>query len=77
MAESEEHRIDLERAAKYDRLGVDKALRVLWSAMERKRLVGLDQFLPTLDRIVNNESYMHTARAKAAELAEAIRAAKP
>ncbi len=77
MAESEEHRIDLERAAKYDRLGVDKALRVLWSAMERKRLVGLDQFLPTLDRIVNNESYMHTARAKAAELAEAIRAVKP
>ena len=45
--------------------------------MERKRLVGLDQFLPTLDRIAKNESYMHTARAKAAELAEAIRAAKP
>ncbi len=77
MAESEEHRIDLERAAKYDRLGVDKALRVLWSAMERKRLVGLDQFLPTLDRIANNESYMHTARQKAAELADAIRATKP
>jgi hypothetical protein len=73
MAESAQNRIDLERAAKYDRLGVDKALRVLWAAMDRKRLVGLDQYLPMLDRIANNESYMHTARAKAAEMAETIR----
>lgn len=73
MAESAQERIDLERAAKYDRLGVDKALRTLWSAMDRKRLVALDQFLPMLDRIANNDSYMHTARTKAAELAETIR----
>jgi hypothetical protein len=77
MAESAQHRIELERAAKYDRLGVDKSLRLLWSAMDRKRLVGLDQYLPMLDRIANNESYMHTARAKAAEMAESIRANKP
>ncbi len=77
MAESAQHRIDLERAAKYDRLGVDKALRVLLDAMDRKRLVGLEQYLPMLDRIANNESYMHTARAKAAELAEAIRKPMP
>jgi hypothetical protein len=77
MAESAQHRIDLERSAKYDRLGVDKALRLLWSAMDRKRLVALDQYLPMLDRIANNESYMHTARAKAAEMAESIRATKP
>src|ERR1041384_4541984 len=43
MSESAQHRIDLERAAKYDRLGVDKSLRLLWSAMDRKRLVALDQ----------------------------------
>jgi hypothetical protein len=77
MAESAAHRIDLERAAKYDKLGVDKAVRLLSSALDRKRLVGLEQFLPMLDRIANNESYMHTARARAAEIAEAIRAAKP
>jgi hypothetical protein len=73
MAESAAHRIDLERAAKYDKLGVDKAIRLLSYAMERKRVVGLDQYLPMLDRIANNESYMHTARARAAELAEMIR----
>ena len=77
MSESAQHRIDLERAAKYDKLGVDKALRLLWSAMDRKRLVGLEQYLPMLDRIVNNDTYMHTARAKAAEMAESIRANKP
>jgi hypothetical protein len=75
MSESAQERIDLERAAKYDRLGVDKALRTLWSALDRKRLVAAEQYLPMLDRIANNESYMHTARTKAAEIAETIRGA--
>lgn len=76
MAESAEHRIDLERAAKYDHLGVFKALTLLESALERGRLVAPDQFLPILDRVAKNESYMHTARARAAEIAETIRAAQ-
>jgi hypothetical protein len=46
MAESAQLRTELERAAKYDRLGVDKALRQLWAAMDRKRLVATDQYLP-------------------------------
>ena len=75
MAESAEHRIDLERAAKYDHLGVFKALTLLESALERGRLVAPDQFLPILDRVAKNENYMHTARARAAEIAEAIRGA--
>jgi hypothetical protein len=73
MAESAQGRMLLESSAKYDRLGVDKALRQLWASMDRKRLVALEQYLPMLDRIANNESYMHTARSKAAELAETIR----
>ena len=77
MGESAEHRIELERTAKYDRLGVLKSLLLLESAMDRKRLVGMDQYLPMLDRIAKNESYMHTARARAAEIAEAIRNPKP
>ena len=77
MAESAQHRILLESSAKYDRLGVDKALRQLLSAMDRKRLVAVEQYLPMLDRIANNDSYMHTARAKAAEIAEWIRKGAP
>ena len=77
MAESAQHRIDLDRAAKNDRLGVVKALSLLGSALERKRLVGLEQYLPMLDRIAKNENYMHTARARASEIAESIRNPKP
>jgi hypothetical protein len=77
MGESAQHRIELERTAKYDRLGVLKALLLLESAMDRKRLVGMDQFLPMLERIARNESYMHAARERAAEIAEAIRNPKP
>jgi hypothetical protein len=76
MAESAEHRIELERTAKYDRLGVVNALMLLESALERDRVVAPEQFLPLLDRIVANENYMHTARARAAEIAEGIRAMK-
>ena len=77
MAESAQHRINLDRAAKYDKLGVVKALNLLASAVERKRVVGLEQYLPTLDRIIKNESYMHTARARASEIAEFIRGGVP
>ena len=65
------------RAAKYDKLGVFKALSLLGSAIERKRVVGLEQYLPTLDRIIKNDSYMHTARTRASEIAEFIRSSMP
>ncbi len=74
MAESEEHLIDLERAAKYDHLGVDSALQGLAAALDNDRIVSPEQFLPMLDRIAKNETvYMHQSRARAAEMAEAIR----
>jgi hypothetical protein len=77
MAESAQHRDNLERAAKYDHLGVMHALDLLASAYERKRLVAIEQFLPILDRVAKNETYMHQARALAAELAESIRKGQP
>jgi len=73
MAESALRRADLERAAKYDHLGVDKALDQIYASMEEGHLVALEQFLPMLDRIAKNETYMHQSRAKAAEVAEFIR----
>lgn len=73
IAESEQHLINLERAARYDKLGVNKALLLLQSALERKRLVALDQYLPMLDRIAKNESYLNMARERARGLADFIR----
>jgi len=76
MAESAQREIDLERAAKYDKLGVPRSLLLLRVAFDKKRLIGLEQYLPLLDRIIKNESYMHTAREQAGELADLIRADK-
>jgi hypothetical protein len=77
MAESAEHRFNVERAAKYDHLGLIDAMNLLASAYERKRLVAVAQFLPILDRVAKNDAYMHSARALAAEMAEDIRRAQP
>ncbi|HKW99280.1 MAG TPA: hypothetical protein VJN43_16185 [Bryobacteraceae bacterium] len=76
IAETEQRLIYLEREAKYDKLGVNNALLLLQSSFDHKRLVAPQQFLPMLDRVVKNESYMHMARERAAGLADAIRAAK-
>jgi hypothetical protein len=76
IIESEQHFVNLERAVKYDKLGVLKALLLLETSMDRKRLVATAQYLPMLDRIVKNETYMHTARVRAAGIADAIRATK-
>ena len=76
ISETAQRRIDLERVAKYDKLGVVDSLLQLQITFDRKRLVAPEQFLPLLDKLANNESYMHTARARAAEVAAAIRAPK-
>jgi len=76
ISESEQLYINLERAAKYDKLGVNKALLQLESAHDKKRLLAVEQFLPLLDRIQKNETYLHMARQRAAQLAEVFRAAK-
>ncbi len=77
MAESSQHRDNLERCAKYDHLGVMHATELLANSYQRKRLVAVEQFLPILDKVAKNETYMHSARALAAEVAEAIRKAQP
>ena len=74
ITESERAFVDLRRTVRHDKLGVnDSTLRIqaLW---DQKRLVGFAQFLPLLDRVAKDESYIHMARQRAATLAEAVRA---
>lgn len=77
ITESELLFFSLERTVKYDKLGVYKSLLQLEAAYDRKRLVSLGQYLPLLDRVAKNSSYMNVARERAASLAEAFRAPKP
>jgi hypothetical protein len=77
ITESERLLADFRRAVRHDKLGVDQALLNIWSQWDRKRLTAVDQFLPLLDQVAKNEVYMHMDRERAAELAEAIRGARP
>jgi hypothetical protein len=77
MNESAQHRIGLERTVRFDKLGVNKALLLFEAAFDRKRIAAPEQFLPLLDRVAKNESYMHMARERATYLAETIRNPKP
>ena len=76
MSESEMHRINLERTARFDRLGVNQVLLQLEAAWDRKRILAVDQFLPMLDRVAKNDVYLNIARERAAALAEVFRAAQ-
>ena len=71
--ETEQHFIDLDRTVHFDKLGVNDSLLQVQLSMEHNRLVDPEQFLPLLDRVAKNESYLHIARELAASLAEAIR----
>ncbi len=73
MTESEQLLISVERSVRYDKLGANKALLQLQAAMEKGRLVGGAQFLPMLDRVIKNDSFLNMARDRASALAEAIR----
>ncbi len=74
ITETEQLLLRLERAARYDRLGVNQALLQLEVAHDRNRLVAREQFLKVLDRIAKSASYINMARERAARLAEAFRA---
>lgn len=71
--ETEMNFINLERTVKFDKLGVNQALLELEITYDKKRLLAPEQFLPLLDRIVKNESFMHMSRERAARLAETFR----
>ena len=73
ITESERHFIDLDRTVHYDKLGVNDVLLQLQITYEHKRLVAPEQFLPLLDRIAKNESFIHIARERAAGLSDSIR----
>jgi hypothetical protein len=75
ITETSQHCINLERAVKFDRLGVDQALLQLQVSIDNNRLAAARQLLPVLDRIAKNQSFFNRARERAAVIAEALRAA--
>lgn len=74
MCESAILQAGLERAVKYDRLGVNHAILLIEAAWDRKRLVAVDQFVPLLRRVAANSAYLNMARERAEKLLVLFRA---
>ena len=74
IADTERVLILLENAVRFDKLGVQDAILRIEIIRDQKRLVAPEQFLPMLDRVAKNESFLHIARERAAALADGIRA---
>ena len=68
MTETVNLYFDLERTAKFERLGVDRALLHLEAAWDKKRLVSYEVYYPLLNRIIKNDSYLNMARDRAARM---------
>jgi hypothetical protein len=76
LTETQQYYFNLESSIRFDKLGVNKSLLQLEAAWDRKRLIGSDRFLPLLERIAKNDTYLHMARERAATLADVFRAQK-
>jgi len=65
---------ELQRAAKFDRLGVNDALMQFESDMDHRVLPEPERLLPLLDQIAADSHFLEIARTRARALAERIRA---
>jgi hypothetical protein len=74
ISESERALMLLRRNIRFDKLGVNDAVLRIDAAWSQKRLVGREQFLPLLDRVAKNETFINLARERAARLATTMRA---
>ena len=74
MTESERAYLELKRTVRHDKLGVNDALIKITDLWTDSKLVGTPQFLPLFDRVAGDDTFIHLARERAAELAEAVRA---
>ena len=72
VGETVRRRLELERVAQFDRLGVNKTLLVFHMAFDKGRIVAPLQFLPVLTKIADGKKYVHIARSRAASLVERI-----
>lgn len=74
LMNTERSLIGLENAVRFDKLGVQDAILHVEILRDQNSLIAPAQFLPMLDRIAKNESFLHMARERAANLADWIRA---
>jgi hypothetical protein len=68
--------VTLQRRVKYDRLGVNDALRQFESDLEHRLLPEPERVVPVLDQIAGDSRFMEIVRTRARALAERIRTSR-
>jgi hypothetical protein len=76
LARQESDLVLLERRVKYDRLGVNDALRQFESDMDHRLLPEPERLLPVLDQIGADSHFVDIARTRARAIAERIRTSR-
>ncbi|MBZ5699953.1 MAG: hypothetical protein LAN18_15560 [Acidobacteriia bacterium] len=76
LARQQSDLVILERSVKYDRLGVNDALRQFESDVDHRLLPEPERLLPVLDRIAADSRFVEIARTRARGLAERIRTSR-
>lgn len=67
---------DLDRTVRFEPLGVNRALLLLESAWDRKRLIGIELYYPLLNRVIKNDRYLNMDRERAGRLKTAFEEAR-
>jgi hypothetical protein len=73
LSRQESDLADLQRAMRYDRLGVNDVVDQVQQDYDRKLLLEPERFLPLLDQLASDQKYINIARDKARTLAGHIR----
>jgi hypothetical protein len=76
ISATQQHLINLERLARFDRLGIMKELNQVEAALDRNELIEAAQFIPVLEEIAGNSSYLHIAQLRARSMLQRIRPEK-
>jgi hypothetical protein len=76
LARQQQDLDDLQRSAKFDRLGVNDALMQFESDMDHRVLPEPERMLPILDQIAADSRFLEIARTRARSLAERIRSSQ-
>jgi hypothetical protein len=75
IGESQRLLYDLRQTMRHDKLGVNDALLHIDAEWSQSRLTGLAQFVPLMDKVAKDDSFINMARDRAGKLADAFRAA--
>jgi hypothetical protein len=68
LRETQQALFNLETAVRFDKLGVNKALLQIETLWDRNQLIGPERFIPMLERVMKNDTFMNMARERAEKL---------